>query len=141
MVPVTAQEARTVEGKEILIVTVEKKKKDDTPYSVYSVGQRRLIVLAASLAAFFSPLSANIYYPALPVIAKDLGTTNTQINLTVTTYLIIQGIAPMITAGYSDTLGRRPAYLFCFTVFTAANLGLALQNSKRHLPAHERKHF
>jgi multidrug resistance protein len=35
----------------------------------------------------------------------------------------------MLIAGFSDTAGRRPAYIICFTVYLAANLGLALQNS------------
>ena len=35
----------------------------------------------------------------------------------------------MIIAGFSDETGRRPAYLICFILYTAANLGLALQDS------------
>ena len=41
----------------------------------------------------------------------------------------MQGIAPMIVATASDETGRRPAYLICFVLYTAANLGLALQDS------------
>jgi hypothetical protein len=60
----------------------------DRPYSVFSSNQKRALVLTASAAAFFSPLSGAIYYPALPVIAKDLNVTSSQINLSVTTYLV-----------------------------------------------------
>lgn len=35
----------------------------------------------------------------------------------------------MIIAGFSDTAGRRPSYIICFTIYLAANLGLGLQNS------------
>lgn len=35
----------------------------------------------------------------------------------------------MMIAGFSDAAGRRPAYIICFTIYIAANLGLALQNS------------
>lgn len=35
----------------------------------------------------------------------------------------------MFIAGFSDTAGRRPAYMICFTIYLAANLGLGLQNS------------
>jgi predicted MFS family arabinose efflux permease len=41
----------------------------------------------------------------------------------------MQGIAPMLIAGFSDSAGRRPAYYICFTIYFAANLGLSLQNS------------
>ncbi|KAK9370594.1 major facilitator superfamily domain-containing protein [Lipomyces kononenkoae] len=101
----------------------------DEVYSVFTVPQKRLIILTASLASFFSPLSGSIYFPALNTIASDLNVSTTKINLTVTTYLIVQGIAPMITAGFSDSAGRRLAYIVCFTVYIAVNLGLALQNS------------
>ena len=42
---------------------------------------------------------------------------------------IIQGIAPAFVADMADRSGRKPMYVFCFVVFTAANIGLALQNS------------
>ena len=41
----------------------------------------------------------------------------------------MQGVAPMMIAGFSDRAGRRPAYIICFTIYIAANLGLSLQNS------------
>ncbi|KAJ5761438.1 MFS transporter [Penicillium manginii] len=98
-------------------------------FSVFTVGQKRAIVATGSLAAFFSPLSSSIYFPALETISHELGVSISKINLTVTTYLILQGFAPMLIAGFSDSAGRRPAYIICFTIYIGANLGLALQNS------------
>lgn len=40
---------------------------------------------------------------------------------------VIQGVAPMMIAGFSDGAGRRPAYIYCFVVYIAANIALALQ--------------
>jgi hypothetical protein len=57
-------------------------------YSVFTPTQKRLIILTAALASSFSPLSANIYYPALNSIAKDLRVSPSQINLTITTYMV-----------------------------------------------------
>ncbi|KAJ6160452.1 MFS general substrate transporter [Penicillium chermesinum] len=98
-------------------------------FSVFTVNQRRAMVTVGSLAAFFSPLSSSIYFPALDTIATALSVSTSKIDITVTTYLILQGIAPMFIAGFSDGAGRRPAYMICFTVYLAANLGLGLQNS------------
>ncbi|KAJ5259325.1 MFS general substrate transporter [Penicillium angulare] len=98
-------------------------------YSTFTVNQKRAIVSVGSLAAFFSPLSSSIYFPALDTIANALNESTSRIDVTVTTYLILQGIAPMFVAGFSDTAGRRPAYMICFTIYLAANLGLGLQNS------------
>ncbi|RJE22889.1 transporter [Aspergillus sclerotialis] len=98
-------------------------------FSVFTVNQKRAIVTTGSFASFFSPLSSSIYFPALDTIATALHVSITKINLTVTTYLIMQGVAPMMIAGFSDKAGRRPAYIICFTIYLAANLGLSLQNS------------
>ncbi|KAI9820353.1 MAG: hypothetical protein M1827_005975 [Pycnora praestabilis] len=98
-------------------------------YSVFTVTQKKLIVLTGSLAAFFSPMSSAIYFPALNTIANDLHVSNSKINLSVTTFVIVQGVAPMMIAGFSDNVGRRPAYVICFVIYIAANLGLSLQNS------------
>lgn len=35
----------------------------------------------------------------------------------------------MLIAGFADSAGRRPAYIICFTIYIAANIGLSLQNS------------
>ena len=35
----------------------------------------------------------------------------------------------MMTAGFSDGAGRRPAYIFCFVIYIAANIGLAIQRN------------
>ncbi|KAK9350878.1 major facilitator superfamily domain-containing protein [Lipomyces doorenjongii] len=101
----------------------------DEAYSVFTVTEKKLIIAMGSLASFFSPLSSSIYMPALNTISSDLHVSSTKINLSVTTYLIVQGVAPMMIAGFSDSAGRRLAYVICFTIYIAANLGLALQNN------------
>ncbi|KAH7183658.1 major facilitator superfamily domain-containing protein [Fusarium flagelliforme] len=101
---------------------------DDTPWSIWSPKQRKLIILTASFASLLSPLSSQIYLPSLDTIANDLDVTNSEVNLSITTFLILQAIAPTFTAQLSDTMGRRPLYMACFVLYMAANLGLALQN-------------
>jgi hypothetical protein len=60
----------------------------EPPFSIYSSREKKFIVLMASLAALLSPLSANIYYPALNVLADELSVSLTLINLTITAYLV-----------------------------------------------------
>ena len=57
-------------------------------YSVFTVKQKKIIIVAGSFAAFFSPLSSNVYFPVLNTIATDLHVSISQINLTVTTYQV-----------------------------------------------------
>lgn len=98
-------------------------------YSVYTIWQKRAIVLGAAGTAFFSPLTAQIYLPALTELAHDFHVSNSKINLTVTTYMIFQGITPMFIGSLADSGGRRPAYVVCFIIYIAANIGLALAPS------------
>ena len=99
------------------------------PYTVFSKRKKRYVVLAASIGAVFSTLSAQTYLPALKVLSDDFHVSISKINLTVTTYLIFQGITPVFIGGFADRLGRRPAYIICFVVFIAADIGLALSRN------------
>lgn len=98
-------------------------------YSAFSTWQKRYIVIMVTWAAFISPTSANIYFPALNPLEADLGVSATLINLTLTSYMIFQGLAPTIFGDLADMAGRRPAYIIAFIIYLGANIGLALQNS------------
>nr|ANF07284.1 MFS [Paecilomyces fulvus] len=104
-------------------------RRSSPPYSIFTSRQKRLIILAAAIASTFSPFSANIYYPALNSIAADLGVNNAQVNLTITTYMICQGLAPTFMGSFADTAGRRPTYIICFVIYICANVALATQHS------------
>ncbi|KAI2629619.1 major facilitator superfamily transporter [Hypoxylon sp. NC1633] len=101
----------------------------EAKYSAFTDWEKRGIVLGAAIGAFFSPLTAQIYLPALPTLAQDFNVTISQINLTVTTYMIFQGVTPMFVGSFADSTGRRPAYFICFVIYIAANIGCALAPS------------
>lgn len=61
-------------------------------YSVFSPGMKRYIVIAASCAGFFSPISSQIYFPAMNTLAKDLNVSISLINLTMTSYMVRSSI-------------------------------------------------
>ncbi|KAI8069490.1 putative MFS multidrug transporter [Gongronella butleri] len=97
----------------------------EPPFSIFDKRQKWFIIIMASTAATFSGFASNIYFPALPTIASDLGVSIDLINLTVTSYLIFQGLAPSLWGPISDVKGRRSAYIGTFVVFVAACIGLA----------------
>ncbi|PVH74067.1 MFS general substrate transporter [Cadophora sp. DSE1049] len=101
----------------------------EPPYCVLSERAKVSIILTASFAAIISPISGSIYFPALNSLAHDLHVSVSLITLTITTYLIFQGIAPSFIGNFSDRNGRRPAYIICFVIYIGANVGLALQNN------------
>ncbi|KUJ12303.1 MFS general substrate transporter, partial [Mollisia scopiformis] len=98
-------------------------------YSIFNRKERLLLVFLGTFAAFLSPLTANVYYPAIVELSHEFHVSTDLINLTITVYLILQGLAPTFIGSISDVIGRRPAYMICFMVYFAANVGLALQNS------------
>ncbi|KAH9988769.1 major facilitator superfamily domain-containing protein [Xylariaceae sp. FL0662B] len=102
---------------------------NDAAHTIFNPWEKRFIVFMASLAGFFSPISANIYFPALNSLTEEYRVSSTLINLTVTLYMIFQGLAPSFTGSLSETVGRRPVYALCFIIYLGANVGLALQHN------------
>ncbi|KAF2461480.1 chloramphenicol resistance protein [Lineolata rhizophorae] len=98
-------------------------------YSAFSFRQRFFITAMACIACLFSPLSINIYFPALNTLADHYSVSSGLINLTITMYSIMQAIAPAFFADLGDEAGRRPAFLLSMIIYFAANIGLALQDS------------
>jgi multidrug resistance protein len=117
------QQEKDVHQQEIPVVAPE------PLYSIFTSRQKVLIVIMTALSSLFSPLSSTIYLPILPLLAKSLHTTTAHINLTVTSYMIFQGLAPLFFSSLSDATGRRPVYVLAFTIYFFANLGLTLQIS------------
>jgi hypothetical protein len=57
-------------------------------YSIFRPMEKKFIVFVATMGAFFSPFTTQIYFPALTSIAQDLHVSNSKINLTMTTYMV-----------------------------------------------------
>ena len=92
------------------------------PYSIFSNHQRKFIVFMVACAGFFSTLSSNIYFPALNALSRDLKVSNSLINLTLTSYMVFQGLAPTVFGDLADMIGRRPAYILGFIIYIGTRL-------------------
>ncbi|KAK4465085.1 major facilitator superfamily domain-containing protein [Cladorrhinum samala] len=99
------------------------------PYHVFSRREKWCAVWIVSLAGLFSPLSSNIYFPALGDISLHTNTSLAAVSLTITTYMAVQGLAPSIWGPLSDTRGRRLTFIGTFVVYLIANVGLAVNGS------------
>ncbi|KAF8265758.1 MFS general substrate transporter [Lactarius quietus] len=109
-----------------VLYDVESGKSDDTTESSFTLKEKWFIVGLASLAALFSPFTANIYLPVIPTVARDFHRSIELINLSVTMYMISQGISPMLWGTLSDRRGRRPIMIVCLAVLSLSCVGLAL---------------
>ncbi|KAI9731213.1 MAG: hypothetical protein M1834_005406 [Cirrosporium novae-zelandiae] len=98
-------------------------------YTLFSRGQRIIIISLVSFTGLLSPLSSTLYTPAIPKIAKELNVSISAVNSTITSYLIFQGITPTIWGSIGDSLGRRRLYVTTLSVYVAACIGLSISNS------------
>src|SRR5438046_977913 len=90
------------------------------PFTIFTRPQKALLVCIVSIAATFSGFASNIYFPAIPQVASDLNVTVELVNLSVTVYMIFQGLSPTFWGELSDVYGRRITYICTFVVFLGA---------------------
>lgn len=99
------------------------------PYTTFGRKQSILILCLASFAASFSPLSSFIFFPAIDDISEGLNVSVLRVNLSITSYMIVAGLAPAILGDLAHKVGRRIVHIFMMTINCTANIGLALQSN------------
>ncbi|RAK81745.1 putative bicyclomycin resistance protein [Aspergillus fijiensis CBS 313.89] len=95
-------------------------------YTVLSPQRQRLILTLVTIAGFLGPFAGNIYLPALPVLEDAFHVTATEINVTVTVFMVVFAFGPLFWSSFADRGGRRPLYLSSLLVYIAANILLAV---------------
>ena len=83
---------------------------------------RWLVWLLATLAAF-SPLSIDTYLPSLPDIARELGTQDAQVQLTIGVFLAGLCSGMLLYGPLSDRYGRRRLLLGSLLLYNLASVG------------------
>ncbi|WP_173922301.1 Bcr/CflA family efflux MFS transporter [Agromyces sp. Marseille-P2726] len=82
-----------------------------------------LVVLCAIM--ILNPIVANMYLPALGIMADDLGTTIAGIQVALTAFLLGVAVGQLMVGALSDALGRRRVIIIGFAVLTAAGVLVA----------------
>lgn len=72
------------------------------------------------------PFAIDMYLPAMPTIAADLGASIAATQMTLMAFFIAFGLCQLIYGPVSDMTGRRPPLIFGLTLFILASLGCAL---------------
>ena len=92
------------------------------------VGRVRLVAIIGGLSAF-GPLSIDMYLPALPSLARELGATVAEGQLTLTACVFGLALGQMLAGPLSDAQGRRRPLLVGLITYTVASLLCALAPS------------
>jgi DHA1 family bicyclomycin/chloramphenicol resistance-like MFS transporter len=91
-------------------------------------GTFALTALLAGLSAV-GPLTTDMYLPSLPDIARQLGASSAQVQLTISAYLIGFAAGQIIYGPVSDRHGRKPVLIGAIALYCAASLACALSTS------------
>jgi MFS transporter, DHA1 family, multidrug resistance protein len=93
-----------------------------------------LLVLLALLSAF-TPLSIDMYLPALPVISTELHASAGDIQLTLSAFLLAFGFGQIFYGPAGDRFGRRPVILSGLAIYMLVSIGCAFADAADHLVA------
>ena len=85
----------------------------------------RMAIVLGLLSAV-GPFAIDMYMPAMPTIAADLGTSTAATQMTLTVFFIAFGVCQLIYGPVSDMIGRKKPLYFGLAVFMAGSLGCAL---------------
>jgi MFS transporter, DHA1 family, multidrug resistance protein len=83
-----------------------------------------LTVLLGLLTAF-GPVATDMYVPSMPDIGRLLDASTSEVQLTLSSYLVGFAIAQIIYGPISDRCGRKPVLLMALGLFCAASLACA----------------
>jgi DHA1 family bicyclomycin/chloramphenicol resistance-like MFS transporter len=87
---------------------------------------RGRLIVVLGLLSMFGPLSLDLYLPALPQLADDLGTGASGAQLTITACLIGLAAGQIVAGPLSDRYGRRRPLIIGLACFVLSSLACAL---------------
>ncbi len=90
-------------------------------------------MLIAGLIAAIGPLSVDMYLPAMPAIQQEFGASPTEIQATMSSYLVGMAFGQLLYGPTSDAWGRKKPLLFGLALYFVAVAGCALATSAEML--------
>jgi DHA1 family bicyclomycin/chloramphenicol resistance-like MFS transporter len=86
-------------------------------------------VVVLGLLTMFGPLSLDLYLPALPQLADDLGASASAAQLSITACLVGLAVGQLVAGPLSDRLGRRRPLMVGLLAYLLASVACALAPS------------
>ncbi|MDA2988890.1 MAG: multidrug effflux MFS transporter [Actinomycetota bacterium] len=87
---------------------------------------RALSLIILGVLTTFGPMAIDLYLPAFPDVAVDLGVPVTTVPLTLTTSMIGMGVGQLLYGPLSDRYGRKKPLVGGLVLFTVASVACAL---------------
>lgn len=89
----------------------------------------RGLALLVAAALFMEMLDATILATALPSIAQSFGVDAVDVNVAVSSYLLVLAVLIPASGWMADRFGTRRVFISAIAVFTVASVGCALSTS------------
>lgn len=87
------------------------------------------LIILLVIASFVTPLSLDMYTPAIPHMTEYFSTTADTVNLTLVGYFLFFAVGLLIFGPLSDRYGRKKVLLGGFLIYTASSVLCALSPS------------
>jgi MFS transporter, DHA1 family, multidrug resistance protein len=84
------------------------------------------IALVIGLLGAVGPFAIDMYLPALPMVAADLGASAQATQFTLTAFFAAFGVSQLLYGPLSDQFGRKPPLYVGLAIFLVGTLGCAL---------------
>lgn len=85
--------------------------------------------IVLGLLAAIGPFAIDMYLPALPTIAADLGASTAATQMTLMSFFVAFGLCQIVYGPVSDMIGRKAPLYFGLAFFTVGSVGCALAGS------------
>ncbi|MCG9664109.1 multidrug effflux MFS transporter [Vibrio mediterranei] len=96
------------------------------------LGQKGTLFFLVIISAF-PPLTIDLYLPALPTMVDIFSTTESMVNLTLSSYFVTYAIGLLFWGPLSEKFGRKPILLIGIGAYMIASIACAMAGSIEHL--------
>ncbi|KAJ7619375.1 vacuolar DHA amino acid exporter [Roridomyces roridus] len=101
---------------------------DDDPRA-WSPFRKNVVLCLVASASMIAGLASNIQNPAIAEMEADLPATPSQISLSISLFIAIQGCMPLLWTAISEIKGRKIVYVASLAVFTAGSIVVSVSKT------------
>ncbi|KAH0832264.1 vacuolar DHA amino acid exporter [Lanmaoa asiatica] len=113
---------------DVIKLDIEHALVEDDP-RIWSNTRKNAILLIISGASMIAGLCANIQNPANSQIEQELHATASEISLSLSLFILVQGNCPVVWSAVSEIKGRKLVYLLSITLFTLGSVIVAISKT------------
>lgn len=91
------------------------------------------VIAFLTMVVALGPISTDLYLPSLPAIGEAFGTGTSEVQLTLSVFLVGFAVSQLIYGPLSDRYGRRPVLLLALLIYIAATVACGLAGTIEEL--------